>query len=153
MDAKYIKEMLNEPDLQPNATINWWIQGILFFDFALVHVSADKHKGPDALSHQALAEGETAEPDNDSWLDNITLLTHFPTLHNDPFAATPCESTYNPTTLPSCFSAWITQKNMLSQIHHFLDTLETPTFKTVQKKWRFIAKAQEFLVKNNCLYK
>ena len=105
MDAKYIKGMLNELDLQPNAAINQWIQGILLFDFALVHVLADKHKGPDALSHQALAEGEIAEPDDDFWLDNIALLIYFPALHNDPFTATPCESTYNPTTFPLCFSA------------------------------------------------
>ena len=128
VDAKYIKGMLNEPDLQPNAAINRWIQGILLFDFALVHVPADKHKGPDALSHQALAEGETAEPDDDSWLDNIALLTHFPALHNDPFTTTPCESTYDPTSLPSCFSARITQENTLTQIHHFLETLESPIF-------------------------
>ena len=32
VDAKYIKEMLNEPELQPNAVINRWIQGILMFD-------------------------------------------------------------------------------------------------------------------------
>ena len=44
VDAKYIKGMLNEPDLQPNATINQWIQGILLFNFALVHVPADRHK-------------------------------------------------------------------------------------------------------------
>jgi len=50
VDAKYIKGMLNEPDLQPNAAINRWIQGILMFDFALVHVPANHHKGPDALS-------------------------------------------------------------------------------------------------------
>ena len=112
-----------------------------------MHVPADKHKGPDVLSRWALAKGEIAEPDDDSWLDNITLLTHFAALHNDPFTATSCESTYNPTTFSWCFSAWITQENMLSQIHHFLDTLETPTFKIMQKKWRFMAKSQEFLVK------
>jgi len=134
VDAKYIKGMLNEPDLQPNAAINRWIQGILLFDFALVHVPADKHKRPDALSHRALAEGETAEPDDDSWLDNIALLTHFPALHNDPFTATPCESTYDPTSLPSCFFARIMQENTLTQIHHFLEILESPIFKTVQKK-------------------
>ncbi|KAI0339179.1 hypothetical protein BDW22DRAFT_1298427, partial [Trametopsis cervina] len=50
VDAKYIKGMLNEPDLQPNATINRWIQGILLFDFELLHVPAERHKGPDALS-------------------------------------------------------------------------------------------------------
>ncbi|EPS93377.1 hypothetical protein FOMPIDRAFT_94700 [Fomitopsis schrenkii] len=27
VDAQYIKGMLNEPDLQPNATLNRWIQG------------------------------------------------------------------------------------------------------------------------------
>ncbi len=78
VDAKYIKGMLNEPDLQPNAAINRWIQGILMFDFALVHVPANRHKGPDALSRRPLAEGEIAEPDDDSWLDNIVLLTYFP---------------------------------------------------------------------------
>ena len=38
MDAAYIKGMINNPDLQPNATINRWIAGILLFDFKLVHV-------------------------------------------------------------------------------------------------------------------
>ncbi|KIK13953.1 hypothetical protein PISMIDRAFT_17632 [Pisolithus microcarpus 441] len=40
VDAKYIKGMLNNPDLQPNATINHWIEGILLFDFKLIHVPA-----------------------------------------------------------------------------------------------------------------
>jgi hypothetical protein len=38
VDAKYIKGMINNPDLQPNATINQWITGILLFSFKLVHV-------------------------------------------------------------------------------------------------------------------
>jgi len=33
VNAKYIKGMLNEPDLQLIATINRWIQGIKLFDF------------------------------------------------------------------------------------------------------------------------
>src|SRR6266446_2781409 len=66
VDAKFIKGMLNDPDLQPNAAINRWIQGILMFDFALVHVPADRHKGPDALSRRTLAEGEVVESD-DTW--------------------------------------------------------------------------------------
>ena len=40
VDAKYIKGMLNEPDLQPNNAINCWIQGILLFTFKLIHVPA-----------------------------------------------------------------------------------------------------------------
>lgn len=43
VDAQYIKGMLREPDLQPNASINRWIQGVLLFDFTLHHVSANKH--------------------------------------------------------------------------------------------------------------
>ena len=50
VDAQYIQGMLKEPDIQPNATINRWIQGILLFDFNLKHVPAEKFKGPDALS-------------------------------------------------------------------------------------------------------
>ena len=36
VDAKYIKGMLNELDLQPNNAINQWIQGILLFNFILI---------------------------------------------------------------------------------------------------------------------
>ena len=41
MDTKYVKGMINNPDLQPNATINRWITGILLFHFELRHISAD----------------------------------------------------------------------------------------------------------------
>ena len=43
VDAKYIKGMLKEPDLMPNATINRWIQGILLFDFDLIHKIGRAH--------------------------------------------------------------------------------------------------------------
>jgi hypothetical protein len=74
VDAQYIKGMLNEADLQLNAAINRWIQGILMFNFTLIHVPATKFKGPDALSRRPLAEGEKAIPDDDEWLDNIALF-------------------------------------------------------------------------------
>jgi hypothetical protein len=50
VDAKYIKGMLNNPDIQPNAAVNRWIAGILLFDFRLRHVPGTKHIGPDGLS-------------------------------------------------------------------------------------------------------
>ena len=50
MDAKYVQGMINNPDLQPNATINQWIMGILLFSFCLVHVPAIHHTGADRLS-------------------------------------------------------------------------------------------------------
>ena len=61
VDAKYIKDMLNNPDLQPNASINRWIQGILLFDFELCHVPAERHKGPDALSSRTPNEDDIIE--------------------------------------------------------------------------------------------
>ena len=41
MDAKYIKGMINNPDLQPNATINRWIAGILLFHFKIHHITTN----------------------------------------------------------------------------------------------------------------
>ena len=71
VDAKYIKGMINNPDVQPNATINRWIAGILLFDFELVHVPAEKHAGPDGLSRRpASADDPTPEEsDVEGWLD------------------------------------------------------------------------------------
>jgi hypothetical protein len=71
VDASSIKGMLNNPDLQPNAAINCWIAAIKMFDFTLVHVPGNKHKGPDGLSQRPPAPGEdldTAE-DADAWID------------------------------------------------------------------------------------
>ncbi|ETW76073.1 hypothetical protein HETIRDRAFT_455660 [Heterobasidion irregulare TC 32-1] len=49
VDACYIKGMLTTPDLEPSASINWWIISILTFHFTLVHVPGTSH-GPDGLS-------------------------------------------------------------------------------------------------------
>src|SRR5271155_806976 len=56
VDAKYIKGMINNPDIQPNATINRWIAGILLFDFKLRHVSLKNHVPADGLSRRPRAE-------------------------------------------------------------------------------------------------
>ncbi|KIK74243.1 hypothetical protein PAXRUDRAFT_176330 [Paxillus rubicundulus Ve08.2h10] len=56
LDAKYVKGMINNPDLQPNTTINRWIAGILLFSFKLVHVPAEKHAGLDGLSCRPWAD-------------------------------------------------------------------------------------------------
>ena len=84
MDAKYVQGMINNPDQQPNATINQWIAGILLFQFKLVHVAAEKHKGPDGLSHHPPSELNPPEPEDDEdWLDkaygfSIELLNALP---------------------------------------------------------------------------
>lgn len=54
VNAKYIKGMINNPDVQPNATINHWIAGILLpvFNFKLWHVAAKDHAPADGLSRR-----------------------------------------------------------------------------------------------------
>jgi hypothetical protein len=82
MDAKYVKGMINNPDLQPNATINQWITGILLFNFRLVHIPATHHTGVDGLSRRPAAENDPPE-DNDfeDWLDRAYSFSV--SLHND----------------------------------------------------------------------
>jgi Integrase zinc binding domain/RNase H-like domain found in reverse transcriptase len=68
VDALYIKGMIENPDIQPNATLNRWIAGIRLFDFKLVHVPANRHAGPDGLSRRPMAPddpppGETEDED------------------------------------------------------------------------------------------
>jgi hypothetical protein len=50
-DAKYIKGMLDHPDMMPNATINRWITEILMYQFVLRH-KVGKTFGPDGLSRR-----------------------------------------------------------------------------------------------------
>jgi len=139
VDAQYIKGMLNEPDLQPNTAINRWIQGILMFTFKLIHVPAEKHKGPDALSRRPLAEGETTEDDDDSWLDNITLLSLIPNHYFPPF---PIHESHSPASYaitilqtdansPVCYASCISQEHQLRDIFKFLSTLEAPIIENV----------------------
>lgn len=69
VDAKYIKGMLNNPDIQPNAAANRWIAGILLFDFELEHTPGATHT-PDGLSRRKPAdEDPEQEEDVDEWID------------------------------------------------------------------------------------
>jgi len=87
VNASYIKGMLSNPDIQPNATINRWIMAIQLFDFKLVHVPADKHKGPNRLSRCKPVSGEDEDDDPDDWIDSalslgtwvVSWLDSFPT--------------------------------------------------------------------------
>ena len=67
--------MLNTPDLQPIAVLNRWIQGIKLYTFELVHVPADKHRGPDALSRRQPNPHDFNDREDDDWLDDIILYT------------------------------------------------------------------------------
>ncbi|KIJ60709.1 hypothetical protein HYDPIDRAFT_48644, partial [Hydnomerulius pinastri MD-312] len=128
VDALYIKGMLNEPDLQPNAAINRWIQGILLFDFTLVHVSATKFKGPDALSRRDLGEGDVIIPDDDSWLDEIALYIGTSQERYRPNQLSDTSLPYESNTLPSVFLGMSDQESTLHNIYEFLCTMQLPTF-------------------------
>lgn len=68
-DAKYLKGMLNNPDVQPNATINRWIAGIKLFDFDFEHTSGAKFP-PDGLSRRKRAPEDPEEEDDvEDWID------------------------------------------------------------------------------------
>jgi hypothetical protein len=71
VDAKYLKGMLNNLDIQPNATINLWIAGILLFDFKLVHVPMIHHTAADGLSRLLPAPEDPPEMDDfEDWIDD-----------------------------------------------------------------------------------
>ena len=61
VDAKYIKDMLNNPNLVPFAAVNRWIAGIMLFSFKLRHVSATEHGTVDGLSRRPQVEEDPTE--------------------------------------------------------------------------------------------
>ena len=64
MDAQYVKGMVSNPDMQPNAAMNCWIAAILLFDFMLIHISADQHLRTDSLSRCEFIPREDEDEDN-----------------------------------------------------------------------------------------
>src|SRR5271168_4507506 len=75
VDAKYIKGMINNPDIQPNASMNRWIAAILLFSFKLKHVPGAKHIGPDGLSRRRRSvddeEIDETPEEIEDWLDDV----------------------------------------------------------------------------------
>ena len=148
VDAKYIKGMLKRPDLQPNATMNRWIQGILLFDFELIHVSASQFKGPDALSRREATQEEIEEAnEDDDWLDDIALCVNMPSL--------PPTSMYTHTQseIMSFLMADDKQTQTLHEIKAFLEDEILPHFGNDQAKKRFLHKSVQFFIHNGHLYK
>jgi hypothetical protein len=75
-DAQSIRGMINNPDIQPNATINHWIAGILLFDFTLVHVPSEKHTVADGLSQSpCAAEDEPENSEHEDWIGSTYSFT------------------------------------------------------------------------------
>ena len=64
VDARYIKGMLNNPDINSSASMNQWILAILMFHFNLIHVPRTHHT-PDELSRRQPQPGDKEEPEED----------------------------------------------------------------------------------------
>ena len=155
MDASYVKNMINNPDMQPNNALNRWIQGILLHDFILQHVPATHFKGPDALSRRHPAEDEIVEPYDESWLEDIALLmtvSDHNQLHDFNFQS-PTQLPYSVYTLPSNQTRLSRPDQMLLDIHVFLETLVVPEAKSLQARKQFLRKSLQFYLKDGKLFK
>src|SRR3984957_2910786 len=144
VDAKYIKGMLNQPDIQPNATMNRWVQGVLLFHFKLIHIPATQFKGPDALSRREPTQDEVQEvQESDDWLDDIVLYTNQSS-----------QLSHSSLLKFHCLIIDDTpQDKTLHEIKHFLETMTLPQFDSVQTKKRFIQRALQFFIQDELMYR
>ena len=142
VDCASIKGMLNKPDVQASTHINRWIDAILMFDFKLVHVPGERHKGPDALSRRGFSPEEMEEGLQPVvWIDDMTLL-----------------ATYKkPIRTKERIKVWTTlkdnQEGELVQILEFLVTLKLPDGLTHTKAKIFAQKAARFYVQGLAMYR
>jgi hypothetical protein len=174
VDAKYIKGMINNPDLQPNVTINRWIAGILLFSFKLIHVSMLKHKGVDGLSRRPPVEEDPMEDgDYEDWIDcaylfSIALLNDciyriYGNMHNMCFTSqTACvpilcvyfDATHAEDPKPEilCSEQARVQDALLTSIERFLITRKRPLDLTDEEFETFVRQAACFFVLEDKLW-
>jgi hypothetical protein len=173
VDAKYIKGMLRNPDIEPSASINHWIMSILIFHFDLIHVPGTHH-GPDGLSRRRAQPGDEPEPEDDfdDWIDEVSGFIHMinplprviPSLTETPpitsyisevdreespeldpdIAETNAESaTYD--IIPRSDAATQSDQRIL-QVQHWLQTLERPPDCSDAEFKTFMRFATEFFI-------
>jgi hypothetical protein len=160
MDASFICGMLNNPDCQPNATINRWIAAIHLFDFKLVHIPAEKHHGPDGLSRRAPVEGEDADEDDpEDWIDatlalGVWVLSGL--AERSPHSASSLslkgsESAETPT-LPST-DHFLKANDDIASIAQYLRTLKIPSHLPDAAPDKFLCKVKRFSLVNDRLWR
>jgi len=161
VDAKYIRGMLNNPDIQPNAAINQWITGISLFDFTLRHVPASKHAAPDGLSRRPRAPGD----DEDKTMEDVDKLIEevlgcglwvaaaVERSHNIPVALVSAASTLtSDSTIPSTELSLHLDRE-LQTIHTLLDTLAFPSNMPLSDHPRLRKHAYQFFVRGQRLWR
>ena len=70
IDAKFLIEMVKQPDL-PNAPMTRWISYIALFDYVMNHVPAQSHAGVDGLSRRKRTPEDTEDEDAEEYLDKF----------------------------------------------------------------------------------
>jgi hypothetical protein len=141
VDAASIRGMLNNPDHHPGSPLNRWIQGILLFQFKLVHVPGSRHKAPDALSRRRFTPEENQlEVDPDGWVDDVALLVRArPKPERDETRV--LLQTVRP------------EDKNLEEILRYLVTLTTPDLQSQKEIARFVSKTNKFFVAGNAMYR
>ena len=175
VDAKYIKGMLKNPDSNPDAVLNRWIQGVLLFNFELVHVPASRHQGPDALSRRRYTEADNIPEDqseDDGWMEFFALPVQlYHRVEPDDSTSTSTSETepdISPSQpLPHPQSLSRPQMEIVSyqaatmkyseqdlvDILRFLVTSQTPKLKTAREKAHFLKKANPFFIREAHMYR
>jgi transposase InsO family protein len=166
VDASSIRGMIDKPEVGC-PTMNRWIQGILLFDFELVHIPGEEHGGPDALSRRRFVEqDQDTVVESDGWVDNIALAAQVhPSDSNSNANPSPFlspsfphldDSTFLPTTPKISWAVATSQQNTdqdLVDILRYLVTKETPPFKTSREREQFLRKTQPFFLDKAHMYR
>ena len=179
VDTRYIKGMLNNPDIVPSASVNWWTISILTFHFELQHIPG-KHHGPDGLSRHPPQPDDDSDEEEDSedeeefedWIDNLYTFTH---MINQPICAPCSEKFTHVLALEPTFShvhdvpdAQINEPNYdliprnaaamqadkkLAMIHDWLTFMERPEGLSDQDYVAMIQQASRFFLDQHILWK
>ena len=146
VDAKYIKGMINNPDMQPNATINRWIAGILLFEFKLVHVPGIRHGGPDGLSRRTDTDEEADEDqgsNHEDWIDDMYC-----------FAQEDANiDTTNPMEPIPYTEEDLESDKRLTTVRKFLEGTDTPQTETEKEMRKFVRYASNFFLSEGRLFR
>ena len=142
VDASSIKGMLNRPDVRWANPQNRWIKEIWGFRFRLVHVPADKHQAPDALSRRryTAADGPLeTEPED-------TSDSAGPRPPSD-------EETEEEGTFMIGVARSSDKEKEIQEIYHFLDTFQPPATSSAKERQRFLHKASRHYIQEGRLYR
>ena len=69
VDARSLIEMVNKPDMMPSIPGNRWLAFIQLFDYEIVHIPAEQHKGPDGLLRRQQTNDDSSDSDPEMEVD------------------------------------------------------------------------------------